>query len=445
MEYDTLRERLFDAEASLKLHVQLAAELAERVRQLESGSSSSSSSSQCGSVLHDSTSSSHEQPLEERATASSYDALLRLIDGRSTRSVKRAVLNAWRSHCDKALMLRNMRGLLPSTAAARMFPRLQDPEPRRQAPPPAPSPPPAPPATAPKPATELADALFGKGIGVPASQEAAKPGPSEQPPKAASHVARLRWRLAYLLVQRRRRPPTVVIEQARVPVMKVTNPWDDADGGSQGARGGGPTAPSQTLSGASPTGGRAAVAETAQPQQQRPQQRLQGQDQQQPLEKRLLSWLSPSDVTADATSASSVRLQHLATENKFLRERVAMVEAQMQPLLRELSEKRELLHQAYVLCHRALGHDVTPGSASAERVAAWAHTGAPGGHGANGDGAQVRRTSKEGGTSEVADAMEAVLEETLRLNRQLEAKMAKMRGAEPKGPSRRLVGGVVSE
>ena len=26
-----------------------------------------------------------------------------------------------------------------------------------------------------------------------------------------------------------------------------------------------------------------------------------------------------------------------------------MVEAQMQPLLRELSEKRELLHQAYVL------------------------------------------------------------------------------------------------
>ena len=49
------------------------------------------------------------------------------------------------------------------------------------------------------------------------------------------------------------------------------------------------------------------------------------------------------------------------------------------------------------------------------------------------------------GTSEVADAMEAVLEETLRLNRQLEAKMAKMRGAEPKGPSRRLVGGVVSE
>ena len=97
---------------------QLAAEL-QRVRQLESGSSSSSSS-QCGSVLHDSTSSSHEQPLEERATASSYDALLRLTtksnalsEARSTQCLEVSLRQG--PHAAKHA------GLLPSTAAARMF------------------------------------------------------------------------------------------------------------------------------------------------------------------------------------------------------------------------------------------------------------------------------------------------------------------------------------
>jgi hypothetical protein len=49
-----------------------------------------------------------------------------------------------------------------------------------------------------------------------------------------------------------------------------------------------------------------------------------------------------------------VQLRHLTTENSFLRERVAHVEATVQPLLAELSEKRALLHHAYVLAHRAL-------------------------------------------------------------------------------------------
>lgn len=34
-----------------------------------------------------------------------------------------------------------------------------------------------------------------------------------------------------------------------------------------------------------------------------------------------------------------MRVQHLSTENRYLRERVRMVESQMQPLLSELSEK----------------------------------------------------------------------------------------------------------
>ena len=51
----------------------------------------------------------------------------------------------------------------------------------------------------------------------------------------------------------------------------------------------------------------------------------------------------------------------------------------------------------------------------------------------------------------VPDAMESVLEETLRLNRHLEAKVAELRAkaangnGAPQGPSRRLIGGIVTE
>ena len=44
---------------------------------------------------------------------------------------------------------------------------------------------------------------------------------------------------------------------------------------------------------------------------------------------------------SERVAALLVRLQHLWTENQFLRERVRMVEAEAQPLLTELSEKRE--------------------------------------------------------------------------------------------------------
>ena len=127
LEYDTVRERLLDAEASLKLHVQLAAELAERVRQLEGNDASCIGTS----FLPDGAA-----PTALGSTMRMQDAALRLINGRGSRALKRAVLTAWRSHCDKALMLRNMRGLLPSSAAARMFPQIQDPMPPKLPPPP---------------------------------------------------------------------------------------------------------------------------------------------------------------------------------------------------------------------------------------------------------------------------------------------------------------------
>ena len=145
-----------------------------------------------------------------------------------------------------------------------------------------------------------------------------------------------------------------------------------------------------------------------------------------PLPQRLLAWLAPDDAGGTAGSALSpaaasaealsVRHQHLATENKFLRERISMVEATVQPLLAEVSEKRALLHHAYVLCHRQLLRDPLPGEGEVCRVAAshatpeqvnqWVRSGLPG----------VMPRDAARSESEVADAMEAVLEDTLRLN-----------------------------
>lgn len=39
---------------------------------------------------------------------------------------------------------------------------------------------------------------------------------------------------------------------------------------------------------------------------------------------------------------AAVRLQHLTTENTFLRERIVMVETTVQPLLEELSKYRAI-------------------------------------------------------------------------------------------------------
>ena len=79
------------------------------------------------------------------------------------------------------------------------------------------------------------------------------------------------------------------------------------------------------------------------------------------LPQRLLSWLTPSgsdDANGSwrlsaSTEAYTCRLQHLTTENHFLRERIEMVEASVQPLLEEVSDKRESPH--YFLCSTVNG------------------------------------------------------------------------------------------
>ena len=97
-----------------------------------------------------------------------------------------------------------------------------------------------------------------------------------------------------------------------------------------------------------------------------------------------------------------------------------MVEGSLQPMLTELSEKRELLHHAYVLYHRAL----------IARDAAITNTSPEADHLLNTSVEAVTAWARTGGVSDVAaspadDAMEAVLEETLRKNRSLEAQLEK--------------------
>lgn len=101
----------------------------------------------------------------------------------------------------------------------------------------------------------------------------------------------------------------------------------------------------------------------------------------------------------------------------------------MQPLLTELSERREMLHHAYILCHRALvardaavanssmpsAHDQFA-AASVEAVTAWARTGAP---------ASTASGMAHSARPSVDEAMERVLEDTLRLNRRLETQLKK--------------------
>jgi hypothetical protein len=122
--------------------------------------------------------------------------------------------------------------------------------------------------------------------------------------------------------------------------------------------------------------------------------------------------------------SDGAQLARLSDENAFLRERVSMVEASVQPLLLELAERRELLHSAYVLCHRALlardaaiasvvppdpEHDGLRGT-SMEAVSAWARAAA---------------TPPARADAGVEDAMEAVLEDSLRACRRLEAELTK--------------------
>ena len=125
--------------------------------------------------------------------------------------------------------------------------------------------------------------------------------------------------------------------------------------------------------------------------------------------------------TLQDAEACIVQNRHLATENRFLRARIEMVEASVQPLLREVSEKRTLLHHAYVLCHQHLQQHQQDGSIligtgaskASEQVNSWARGGL----------ASFLSRDAAQQEAELADAMEAVLEDTLRLNISLHEKL----------------------
>ena len=112
-EVDDVRQRLADTEASLQLHVALAADLAT---QLEEQSSRQL-------LAHEEAASPRlpTRPLSDVGVASiSSEAVLRAINGRAERALLRTVLSAWRSHADKARIYANMRQtLLPRCHLAR--------------------------------------------------------------------------------------------------------------------------------------------------------------------------------------------------------------------------------------------------------------------------------------------------------------------------------------
>mmetsp|Transcript_12201 Transcript_12201/g.18396 ORF Transcript_12201/g.18396 Transcript_12201/m.18396 type:complete len:150 (+) Transcript_12201:1-450(+) len=120
-----------------------------------------------------------------------------------------------------------------------------------------------------------------------------------------------------------------------------------------------------------------------------------------------------------------VKLQHLTTENHYLRERLMHVEGAMQPLLEECQTKRELLYHVYVL-HACSQHgmgkayeDFTAASAEqkADWLSAWALPGLN----------RFRAMEDKQRETLVADAMESVLEDTLRLNKTLNLQVLQLK------------------
>ena len=466
-DHDNIQQRLEDVEASLQQHVALASELAEQnevlrlreeqhLMELNRHRQAAREAQEAldrppspPTPLPPASMGLPSRPPDLQDSSADYnaatpqanrDAILRAICGRSTRALLRATLTGWRSHCDKAIMMRNMHKALMrptcsnAVAAARSLP-----------------------VCAMAPAVEP-------------TLPAAMPSPStSEVPRATSTtlmasrttVARLRWRLALCGVMRRLQPrqtTTVVVQQTRLPPPSqvglaaggirggIGNPWGDNEtpvadpANPPPAQGSNPASSAlaalQTLPPpsapppsaepaavwlpipasagppaaaiAAPTAAATAAATVAAATQPEKPSHV-GQ--------RLLSWLVPDGSPSDP-AALQVRLQHVRTENQYLRERIQMVESQMQPLLTELSEKRLLLQCAYVLTHKALeGSAETPPSLSTESVSAWARSGAD----------QIARPREELPSTEpveVDTAMETVLEETLRRNQKLEKALA---------------------
>ena len=92
---DSLRQRLADSDAALRLHVELANDLAAQLGDatVTRAVASAACQTMAGPDLHG-------MPVE---------GAIRALCGHARRTLCRRVLSAWRSHCEKVLMLRNMR------------------------------------------------------------------------------------------------------------------------------------------------------------------------------------------------------------------------------------------------------------------------------------------------------------------------------------------------
>eukprot|EP00965_Chrysotila_dentata_P221210 6192259-Pleurochrysis_carterae.AAC.2 len=103
------------------------------------------------------------------------------------------------------------------------------------------------------------------------------------------------------------------------------------------------------------------------------------------------------------------KLHHLNVENTFLHERTAHLEDSMQNLLRELAEKREILRHLYILHFRESASEPT----TAERLSDWAAKSL----------VFLRSGEARQREQELGDAMELVLEETLKQNIELQRQL----------------------
>ena len=412
-DHDSLRQRLEDSEQSLKLHIHMLAEQQGRYNELEAKLKGQQQEGQLRAQappIPPASIAVGEEPERQHVQRDrQLEAAIRALSGRAERTLLREVLRSWRSHCDKVLMLGHMRAALsrkasewaPSSSSiiddSTLVAMAEDENLDTDAGP-LPSAPVLPPPLIP-PLPPLASAPMQEAAHSPPAVKAA--GSPLLPPGL---VSRLRWRLALSEVCRRQRSARHLATPAApcAPPLPVPSPAGAGKGGVAPA-----VLPATGLS----VGLQAAAREAP----------VGGAEA--PLPLKILSKLLPASSKSFVASADghSVRLQHLTTENKFLRERVLTLEASMQQLQREFSEKRELLRHTYVLYHRLLRdpaserHAYVP--ASPERVDAWALKGL----------ALFRSRDTVQQEADIADGMEAVLEDTLRLNIHLNVQVEQLK------------------
>jgi len=412
-DHDSLRQRLEDSEQSLKLHIHMLAEQQGQYNELEAKLKGQQQEGQLRAQappIPPASIAVGEEPERQHVQRErQLEAAIRALSGRAERTLLREVLRSWRSHCDKVLMLGHMRAALsrkasewaPSSSSiiddSTLIAMAEDENLDTDAGP-LPSAPVLPPPLLP-PLPPLPSAPMQEAVHSPPAVKAA--GSPLLPPGL---VSRLRWRLALSEVCRRQRSARHLATPAApcAPPLPVPSPAGAGKGGVAPA-----VLPATGLS----VGLQAAAREAP----------VGGAEA--PLPLKILSKLLPASPESFVASADghSVRLQHLTTENKFLRERVLTLEASMQQLQREFSEKRELLRHTYVLYHRLLRdpaserHAYVP--ASPERVDAWALKGL----------ALFRSRDTVQQEADIADGMEAVLEDTLRLNIHLNVQVEQLK------------------